>query len=196
MQKLLRRKEAANELGIHFHTLLAMAERGDIETVQIGKQIKYNVNKYLKIKGEVNNSQVRRKICYCRVSSNKQKGDLQNQINLLKDLYPDYELISDIGSGLNNNRYGFRKIIDYIIKGEVELLIVTYKDRLTRFSFDLLEWMIDEYSNGKIIILNKKEEQTPLEEISKDILAIMNVYVAKINGLRKYKSLIKNELNT
>ena len=54
--------------------------------------------------------------------------------------------------------------------------------------------MIKKYSNGDIIILNKKEEETPHEEISKDILSIMNVYVAKINGLRKYKQSIKEDL--
>jgi len=55
--------------------------------------------------------------------------------------------------------------------------------------------MINEYSNGKIIIMNKKEEETPQEEISKDILSIMNVYVAKINGLRKYTHKMRDEIS-
>ena len=59
----------------------------------------------------------------------------------------------------------------------------------------MIEWIIKEYSNGKIIIINKKEEETPIEEISKDIITIMNVYVAKINGLRKYKKKIQKEIN-
>ena len=192
MLKLLTRKEASEELGVHYHTLYVMAKRGDIDVVMIGKQQKYNIQKFLKKQGLYEHL-FRRKVCYCRVSSNKQKEDLQRQKNFLTNKYPDYELISDIGSGLNNKRKGFLKIMDYIIKGELEFLVISYKDRLTRFSFDLLEWMINEYSNGKIIVLNKKEEQTPHEEISKDIISIMNVYVAKINGLRKYKSLIKNE---
>jgi putative resolvase len=55
----------------------------------------------------------------------------------------------------------------------------------------MIEYMIEEYSNGEIKIENKKDEETPMEEISKDVIAIMNVYSAKMNGLRKYKKMIK-----
>ena len=58
----------------------------------------------------------------------------------------------------------------------------------------MLEFLINKYSNGKIIIINNDEEQTPTEELTKDIISIMNVYVAKINGLRKYKNQIKNDI--
>ena len=119
----------------------------------------------------------------------------QKEIELMKSRYPGFKIISDIGSGINNNREGYREIIDYIVKGELETLVVSYKDRLTRFNFDLIEWMAKEYSNGDIVVLNRREEQTPHEEISEDILAIMNVYVAKINGLRKYKKILKDEIN-
>lgn len=59
----------------------------------------------------------------------------------------------------------------------------------------MIEYIITKYSNGKITIINKKEEETPTEEVTKDLLAIMNVYVAKVNGLRKYKKSIKEEIN-
>lgn len=58
----------------------------------------------------------------------------------------------------------------------------------------MIEWLIKKYSNGKIIIINKEEEETPVEELTKDIISIMNVYVAKVNGLRKYKTHIKEEI--
>jgi putative resolvase len=58
----------------------------------------------------------------------------------------------------------------------------------------MIEWIIKQYSGGKIIILNKEEELTPTQEITKDLVTIMNVYVAKVNGLRKYKKKIKNEI--
>ena len=54
--------------------------------------------------------------------------------------------------------------------------------------------IINEYSDGKIIVINKSEEETPQEELVKDVMSIMNVYVAKINGLRKYKSKLKSEI--
>ena len=109
----------------------------------------------------------------------------------MKNKFPTYEIIKDIGSGLNYKRERLKKIIEMAIKGEIDEIVITYKDRLTRFAFELIEWIIKTYSNGQIIILNKTEEETPTEELTKDIISIMNVYVAKINGLRKYKKKIK-----
>ena len=102
--------------------------------------------------------------------------------------YPDYELIKDIGSGLNMNREGLNKIIDYAIKGEIEILVIAYKDRLVRFGYEMIERLIKEYSDGIIKIENAKIE------LSKDIVSIMNVYVAKMNGLRKYKKLMTDDI--
>lgn len=102
------------------------------------------------------------KICYCRVSSNKQKEDLERQKQVMKELYPNHELISDIGSGLNEKRKGYLKLLDYAIKGELKELVISNKDRLCRYGFDTIEYIIQKYSNGKIIILNKTEESTPV----------------------------------
>ena len=113
----------------------------------------------------------------------KQKYDLDRQIKYMRDKYPENEIIYDIGSGLNYNRKGLRRIIDMAINGEINELVIAYKDRLTRFGYEIIEYLIEKYSGGKIKIINKKEEETPTEEITKDIIAIMNVYVAKINGL-------------
>jgi putative resolvase len=106
-------------------------------------------------------------------------------------MYPEYEIIYDIGSGLNFNRPGLKKIINYGINGELRKLVISYKDRVARIGYELIESIIKDYPNGRIKIINKKEEDTPQEEMTKDIIAIMNVYVAKINGLRKYKKQTK-----
>ena len=190
----LTRKEAIKLLGIHYHTLYKLAKKKEIETIKIGNRQLYNVNKYLQSKKIININQVRRKICYCRVSSSKQKEDLNRQIEQMTKKYPDYELIKDIGSGLNMNREGLNKIIDYAIKGEIEILVIAYKDRLVRFGYEMIERLIKEYSDGIIKIENAKEEETPIIELSKDIVSIMNVYVAKMNGLRKYKKLMTDDI--
>ena len=190
----LTRKEATEILGIHYHTLYKLAEKKEIETAKIGSRQLYNVNKYLQSKKIININQVRRKICYCRVSSSKQKEDLNRQIEQMTKKYPEYELIKDIGSGLNMNREGLNKIIDYAIKGEIEILVIAYKDRLVRFGYEMIERLIKDYSGGIIKIENSKEEETPMIELSKDIVSIMNVYVAKMNGLRKYKKLITDDI--
>ena len=192
MENYKSRKETCDILGIHYKTLYRLAENKEIETIKIGSQQMYNINKYLKsLKVENTN---KKNICYCRVSSAKQKEDLNRQIKYMSEKYPNYEIIKDIGSGINMNREGLKKIIDLGIKGEINELVIAYKDRLCRFGFEMIERIIKEYSGGKIIILNKTEEETPTEELTKDILSIMNVYVAKVNGLRKYKSKITEEI--
>ncbi len=122
-----------------------------------------------------------------RVSTNGQKNDLEHQKKYMIKKYPNYEIIEDIGSGINFNRKGLRKIIKLGIEGKINRLIVAYKDRLTRFGFDLIEDLIKEYSNGEIIIENEKDEKEPKDELVDDVLQILNVYTAKMNGLRKYK---------
>ena len=96
-------------------------------------------------------------------------------------------MIEDIGSGVNLNKRGLRKIIRLAISGRVNELVVAYKDRLARFGYELIEDLIKEYSNGKIIIINAKDDREPEEELAYDVLQVMNVFVAKMNGLRKYK---------
>ena len=94
-----------------------MADRKEIETILIGKQKMYNVEKYLKNKNiEDITIKDKKKICYCRVSSKKQEGDLNNQIEMMQKLYSTYEIIKDIGSGLNYERKGLKKNSKVFIK--------------------------------------------------------------------------------
>ena len=104
-------------------------------------------------------------------------SDLKTQIKKMKKKYPKHLIIKDIGSRIN-----------MAIDGVIGELVVTYKDRLARFGYELIEWLIKTYSNGEIKIIHKKDEQTPEEEITNDIIQIMNVYVAKINGRKSNKN--------
>jgi predicted site-specific integrase-resolvase len=124
-----------------------------------------------------------------RVSSNNQKDDLERQKKLMIEKYPNYIIVEDIGSGLNLNKRGIKKIIHLAIAGKISELVIAYRDRLTRFGYELIEELIIKYSKGKITVLSENEKLEPEEEVIKDMMAIMNVYVAKMNGLRKYKKL-------
>src|SRR5439155_13511550 len=110
-----------------------------------------------------------------------------------KELYPGHIIIEDIGSGIKLTKRGIMKIINLAIEGRIEEVVVLYKDRLARFSFDLIEELIKEYSNGKIIIVNQDEYIEPEEELVKDVIQVMNVFTAKMNGLRKYRKRMKEE---
>jgi len=190
-------KEACTALGVHQQTLYQWDKKGLIETIRTpGNKRLYNVEKFLKQKecvgdneclNDLDNIKEKINICYVRVSSIGQKDDLDRQKNVMKKQYPNHIMIEDIGSGLNLNKRGIRKIINLAIEGKVNELVVLYKDRLTRFGYELIEDLIKKYSNGKIIIVNKKENILPEEELAFDVLQLMNVYVAKMNGLRRNK---------
>jgi hypothetical protein len=199
--KFVGGKEASKILGVHQRTLYQWDEKKIIETIRTeGNKRLYNVGKYLKNHKynqdenicsnyeELDKLTEKLNISYVRVSTINQKDDLDRQKALLKEKYPNNIIIEDIGSGLNLNKRGINKIIHLAINGKINQLVIAYKDRLTRYGFELIEEIITKYSNGKIIILNKKQDTDPEEELVKDVMAIMNVYVAKMNGLRRYKN--------
>lgn len=200
MNKYSGGKEASEKLGVHQRTLMSWDKKGLIKVIRTpGNKRLYDVEGFLKehklnIEEKINiieDTNDKLNICYVRVSTNGQKDDLKRQKEMMKELYNDYMIIEDIGSGLNLNKKGLRKIIDLAIEGRVNKLVIAHKDRLVRFGYELIEDLIKKYSNGEIIIVNKKEEvKKPEEELIYDVLQIMNVYVAKINGLRRYKKKI------
>ena len=211
MEEYVSGSKATKILGVHQRTLYQWDEKKWIDTIRTpgGKRL-YNVKKYLasteknlKKTSLVPNNEIKiekseeinlfenkkRNIIYGRVSSSGQKDDLERQILALKKKYPNYELITDIGSGMNLNRKGLRKIIDISITGNLNEVVVVHKDRLCRFGFDLIEDIINKYSNGKITIIEKIDDKEPQEELVEDVLQIMNIFVAKMNGLRKYNKI-------
>ena len=189
--KYVKPKEASRIIGVNLDTLRRMAGRNEI------KHIRTDAGRYLfDISSFTNRSThevcERKKICYARVSSRGQKSDLQNQIALLKTKYPDSEIISDYGSGLNFRRKGLQKIMDLAHKGELQEVVVTYKDRLCRFGFELFEYILETQSNAKIMVLchNSTSKES---ELATDLLSIITVFSARMYGLRKYKKQIKED---
>ena len=124
---------------------------------------------------------------YARVSSNKQKDDLDRQVeNLneyLKNHYSNYSIITDIGSGINYTKPGLKKLIELINKKEVDIIVVLYKDRLLRFGFELVEEFA-RLNNVKIEILDRIDK-TQDEELVEDLVQIITVFSSKIQGKRK-----------
>jgi len=110
---------------------------------------------------------------------------LERQISFFTSKYPDYIIISDYGSGLNFKRKGLKTIITEAIKGNIKELVVTHKDRLCRFGFELIESIIKEYSNGKIMVLDKGET-SPEKELINDIISIITVFSSRLYGLRSH----------
>ena len=129
-------------------------------------------------------------IGYARVSSKKQIDDLETQVNNIKEYlsskYETYDIITDIGSGINYNKPGLLKLIEKINKKEVDLIVVLYKDRLLRFGFELVEHFAN-LNNVKIEVLDKIDKNQD-EELVEDLVQIITVFSCKIQGKRKSKT--------
>ena len=127
---------------------------------------------------------------YARVSSKKQTDDLERQVNNLKEYlsnkYDNFDIITDIGSGINYNKPGLLKLIEKINRKEVDLIVVLYKDRLLRFGFELVEHFAN-LNNVKIEVLNKLDK-TQDEELVEDLVQIITLFSCKIQGKRKSKT--------
>ena len=126
-----------------------------------------------------------KKIVYARVSSHKQRDDLQRQIDLLRRLYPDHTVIQDIGSGINFKRKGLRSILDTCMSREVGEIVVAHKDRLCRFGFELIEHIVNN-QGGKIIVLDEENDKSTNEELADDLLSIIHVFNCRQMGRRRY----------
>lgn len=127
---------------------------------------------------------------YCRVSSPKQKDDLERQVDNLKTyLYAQgnpFEIITDIGSGINYKKKGLQELIRKIESNQAEKIVILYKDRLLRFGFELIE-TIANIHNCKIEIVDttQKSEQ---QELVEDLVQIITVFSCKLQGKRAHKA--------
>lgn len=179
-------KKTSKKLGIHPDTLRRWANEGKIPTIRtVGGHRRYNLEETSTTPKE------RRKICYCRVSSKKQKDDLERQISYMQAKYPKHEIISDIGSGINYKRKGLITILELANQKEIEEVVVAYKDRLCRFGFEIIEHLITK-NDGKIVVLNRNN-RSPSEELTQDLLSILTVFSCRMHGLRKYAHQIKKD---
>jgi len=191
--QFLPTRKACSILGVSPDFLRNLDSLQRIQTIRTpGNKRLYNVKKYIDDNVSFKSEEtINKKIfCYCRVSTPKQKNDLERQINYMKDKFPNVEIIKDIGSGINFKRKGLLKILDLAHRGLLQEVIVAYKDRLCRFGFELFQHILKQQSNAKITVLND-EPISKEEEVVQDILQILTVFSARVNGLRTYSTKIR-----
>ena len=145
----------------------------------------YSTKKFKDVLNDISSSSQKQKICYCRVSSYKQKDDLKRQISFLESKFPDYTIIKDIGTGINWKRSGLRTILELAMSKQLEEVVVAHRDRLCRFAFELIKWILEK--NGvKLMVLDNKEHSSE-QELAEDLLSIIHVFSCKQMGKRRYK---------
>lgn len=174
---------AAKHFDVDISTLRRWADAGKIEhIVTAGGHRRYLI-KPPEPKTEAG------KIIYARVSSKKQDGDLQNQVKYLQQRYPNYEVITDIGSGINSSRIGFRTVLERLFKGNIREVVVSSGDRFSRFGFPLFVWIFEQFSAKLVSVAQEtRTERTQSEELADDLMEIITVFTARYCGSRRYGS--------
>ena len=195
MNKLIAIGQASRLLGVTIQTLRNWDKQGLLKPDEItkGGSRRYkleslkNINKNIKFSVDGLKT-----IAYARVSSHDQKDDLIRQVQVL-ELYCtkagfNYEVIQDLGSGMNYYKKGLTKLLNLILEGQVKRLILTHKDRLLRFGAELI-FAICEAKEVEVIIINKGDENIKFEEeLAKDVLEIITVFSARLYGSRSKKN--------
>jgi len=153
----------------------------------------YTHEQYLQYRGLISNEQGKT-IAYARVSSPSQKKDLLMQKDALRAYCLEHKIkvdqwIEDIGSALNYKRKGFNQIIEEIELGHVKRVVIVYEDRFVRFGYDWFEAFCERH--GTEIVVTNGEAFSPEQELVKDLLAIVTVFSARLQGLRSHKNAIR-----
>jgi excisionase family DNA binding protein len=166
MGRLLSIGEAAAVKGVSIDTLRRWEKESKIQSVRTeGGHRRYDIDTLIDFKEN------RKTIAYARVSSHDQKNDLERQALVLEAycLHHGYnfEIIKDLGSGLNYKKRGLQKLLRFIICEQIDRLVITNKDRLLRFGLELI-FSLCEYSGVEIVVLNRKEDSSYEEDLAAD----------------------------
>ena len=189
--KVYTLNQFAAKLGVTPQTLRTWHKEGRLAPAFIteGGHRRYTHKQYLEFVGETSNQTTKLNIGYVRVSSKKQSDDLGRQAQLMENYLiskgQPFKIIQSVGSGINYKNPQLHELIRMVINKEVDTVYVLYKDRLVRFGFELLEFLFNEF--GVSIKVVNQQSETPQEELITDLIQIVTVFSAKLNGKQKHK---------
>ena len=193
MDKLVSIGKAAKILGVSEVTLRRWDEDGKLVSIKTeGGHRRYDISKIRpELVHKFDFRDARKTVAYARVSSSEQRDDLARQKQVL-ELYCSkngwtFEIISDIGSGMNYYKKGLKKLMGAILEDSVGRLVLTHKDRLLRFGAELV-FSICEAKGVEVVIINKGDDTTFEEDLAADVLEIITVFSARLYGSRSKKN--------
>jgi len=186
--KLYRTGKVAEMLGVSRITVIRWIKQGKIRAVRLGREFRVSEDEVKRLlKGKVVNTA----IIYARVSSSDQKSDLERQVEYLKEYcsakgYSVVDVLTDVASGLNEKRRGLKKLFEYVVNGKVDVVVISYKDGLTRFGFKYLEEFFG--SHGvRIEVVFGDEPKDLQQELIEDLIAIVTSFAGRLYGMRSHK---------
>jgi putative resolvase len=190
--------EFAKKIGVSVKTLQRWDTCGKLPAKRTLSGHRYYTEDDLLIAQGLKPVETKRKVVvYCRVSSNAQKPELQNQVIAMESFclgrgLAVNEWVSEIGGGLNFKRKKFLAIIMSMLKGEISVLVVGHKDRLCRFAFEFIQELAS--CVGCDIIVANQESLSPQQELVEDLMAIVHCFSCRLYGLRNDSKEIKENL--
>ena len=192
MERLVGIGEAASALGVSITTLRRWEASGKLVAERTaGGHRRYDLAKLSPEMFRAEADTQRRTVAYARVSSHDQKDDLERQKQALEQYCArqgwTFEVIADVGSGVNYHKRGLRRLLEAIIDGQIGRLVITHKDRLLRFGAELV-FAVCEAKNVEVVILNQGEDTSFEEDLAKDVLEIITVFSARLYGSRSRKN--------
>ena len=107
----------------------------------------------------------------------------------MQERYPNAEIVSDVGGGLNFRRKGLVALLERLHRGDKLRIVVAHRDRLARFGFELIEWLAEQNGGGVLVLDNT--DHSPEQELTQDILAILHTFSYRLHGLRRFRNAIK-----
>lgn len=192
MSKLLTIHQAAEILGVSPQTMRRWEREGKGIPVQrtTGGQRRYELSKLPSPKFQLKAKQDLT-VAYARVSTYDQKDDLIRQEQMLEMFCGSrgwqFEIISDLGSGMNYHKPGLKKLLQKILEENICRLVITHRDRLLRFGAELI-FTLCAMKDIEVIIINQGSETSFEEELAQDVLEIITVFSAKLYGSRSHKN--------
>ena len=192
MERLVGIGEAAKVLGVSITTLRRWETEGRLVAEHTaGGHRRYDLAKLRPDLFRAEAETARRTIAYARVSSHDQKDDLERQKQVLERYCArqgwTFEVIADLGSGMNDHKKGLKRLLDEIVEGRIGRLVITHKDRLLRFGAELV-FAICEAKQVEVVILNQGEDTAFEEDLASDVLEIITIFSARLYGSRSRKN--------
>ena len=184
-------RELAKLFGVTTQTLQEWEREGKITAVRTKGGHRRYIHAVPKLPEPDSNN--KKNYIYARVSSSKQKPDLQRQVAMLQKAYPNHEVVQDVGSGINFKRRGLVTILDQVFGGNVSQVVVAHRDRLTRFGFELFQLIFDRFGVS-LEVMSDSDIKEPITELAKDLLSVVTVFTARYYGSRSYQALSKNKV--
>lgn len=194
----MKAAEVLKILRIHRNTLSKYVKNGTI-SVNILPNGKYDYDEN-SVYAFLNKDIPRKKYIYARVSTIKQKHDLENQILLVKTYCANKGIrvdgiYSDIASGINyDKRKEFFILLDEILSNRVDVVIISSKDRMSRIGFSLIENLFNKFGTKIEVIDCDTNIKTDSEEIFEEIITLLHSFAMKYYSNRRLKDRIKEQL--